>query len=74
MGKTIRREPSHGMWFRRIKHVSFRKAEEAAIDQLIEQLLIPSNRHSSFSSRIRNPWDDIIVSYYRGQKWGRKYK
>lgn len=74
MSRTIRREPSSGSYMRRQHHIAYKRSEEASYFELTEECLKPSNRHKCYMTRIADPWNDKIISYYRGQKWDRAYK
>jgi hypothetical protein len=71
MGKTYRTEPSSKALMKRQAHVGYRKLEETAAEVLAEYPHPKPNRITSAHSRIADPWDDRIVSDYRGQKWYR---
>lgn len=71
MGKTYRSQPSNPIYLKKQSHVNRRKLEESAADSLKEYPAKKHNRISSSKSRIANPWDDKVISDYRGQKWHR---
>ena len=69
MSHTIRSKPSSGLWMKQQRHIGYRRLELLALQELGDYA---SNRVKSALGRIANPWDDKIISYYRGQKWARK--
>jgi hypothetical protein len=71
MGKTYRSEPSNGTYHKRQKHVGHRRIEEETEEYLSEYPIHKANRIKSAKSRIPDPWDDKVVSEYRGQDWHR---
>ena len=71
MGKTYRKQPSSKSLMKRQAHVGYRKLEESAEDNLQEYPHSKPNRIKSAQSRIANPWDDKVISDYRGQDWYR---
>ena len=73
MSNTIRSQPSSGAYMRRQRHKQFRQAEEAAEDALSDVPNRHGNRIAARNARIADPWDDQIVSEYRGQIWHRRH-
>ncbi len=71
MGKTYRNEPSSKCYFKKQSHINRRKLEEDAEDTLQEYPHSRINRINLAKSRIANPWDDKVISHYRGQSWHR---
>lgn len=71
MGKTYRKEPSSKAYMKRQAHINYRRLEENAEDSLSGYPTTKINRISSAQSRIANPWDDKVISDYRGQEWHR---
>lgn len=62
MSRTYRAEPSSKAWFRTPRHIRAKKEVLRAEDEGV------------FKNRKAIPptdWDDLTVSYIRGQKWSR---
>ena len=70
MSRTTRNKPTGSAYLRSMKHVGYKRMEEQCIGMI-------DNYPSRHINRIRykakeiDPYDDYIVSYYRGQSWHR---
>jgi hypothetical protein len=71
MGKTYRKEPSNQMNHKQQKHIGYKRLEEEAEQYLHDIPHKKPNRIKSALNRIPDPWDDQIVSEFRGQDWYR---
>ena len=69
MSRTIRKVPSSGCYMKQQHNHNYRVQEESAIDRLQELNLAVSNRLKCWKTRIADPWDDYVITHYRGQKW-----
>lgn len=63
MSRTYRSEPSNAAWLRKPKHMRAKRELLKAQDEgvLKNRKAIPPD-----------DWEDMVVSYYRGQEWNRQ--
>lgn len=71
MSRTIRKRPDGGRFLRKPSHINQRKNEEMALNDFIEEDVIPKNynRMKAFKIRYPDDWEDMPINSYRGQKW-----
>jgi hypothetical protein len=76
MSRTYRSKPSSKAYFRGFRHIRSKKEAQKQIDieREVNWLLFKHNRIYSQARNTLDPWDDIIISHYRGQAWDRAIK
>lgn len=68
MSRTSRREPTSRCWLRRMRCKPAWRGLEASADALRTEGIAVRTRAGAVP---RDPWDDVLVSYRRGQAWSR---
>ena len=71
MGKKYRKFPSSVGYMKQQKHIGYKRLEEEAEEFLHDIPHKKPNRIKSALNRIPDPWDDQLVSEFRGQEWHR---
>lgn len=64
MSRTIRNIEFANINSRRLAHYNYRRNELAALEEILDEGFIPSNRLASSQSRIADNWDDVDVAAY----------
>ena len=72
MSRTHRSEPTSGCWMRTPRHKLAERGLEPAAFDIRESGHLPVKPASNRRAIPPNAWDDLTVSYWRGQKWARK--
>lgn len=68
MSRTYRQDP-RGCWMRRPRHRRARIAAAVLADPELAEVV---NRQPKPVSQPPDAWDDLLVSYWRGQTWARR--
>ena len=74
MSRTYRSKPSSRAYIRRMRHIGSKRASVAHSDLAKESDILFDN-YNRIISQLHNqpdPWDDFIISHYRGQAWNRE--
>ena len=76
MSRTYRARPSSRAYFRRMRHIGSKRAS-ITHSELARESDILFDRYNRITSQLHNqpdPWDDLIISHYRGQSWNREIR
>lgn len=76
MSRTYRSKPSSRAYFRRMRHIGSKRAS-IAHSELSRDSDILFDNYNRITSQLHNqpdPWDDLIISHYRGQSWNREVR
>ena len=74
MSNTVRKKPTNHLYMRSNTFINYRRTEAVCKDSLKDYPHKKINRLKSAQTRVPDNYDDLILSYYRGQHWHRETK